>query len=106
MSRVRNVVLLAFLVIGMGFPGKGGVVKAQDESWEIRINQFSTLEGPDAMILKLYANIYDDRTGTPMLNVEAQSVQVTLLNTNYTSNGEIKKPDVPIYITLVLDASG
>jgi len=100
------IVLLALLIISLGFPGKGEVASAQDESWEIRINQYSTLEGPDAMILKVYANIYDDRTGTPMLNVDAKSAQVTLLNTNYTSNGEIKKPDVPIYITLVLDASG
>ena len=106
MSRVRIVVLLALLMISLGFPGKVDVANAQDASWEIRINQYSTLEGPDAMILKVYANIYDDRTGTPMLNVDAKSAQVTLLNTNYTSNGEIKKPDVPIYITLVLDASG
>jgi FHA domain/von Willebrand factor type A domain len=38
--------------------------------------------------------------------VDAQSPQLSLLNTNYTANGELKKPDVPIYITLVLDASG
>lgn len=73
---------------------------------EIRINQFSTLEGPDAMTLRVYFNIYDDRTGTPMLTVDAQNAQVTLLNTNYTVDGQLKKPDVPIYITLVLDSSG
>ena len=106
MSRVRNIVLLAILFISLGFPGKDQTAQAQDESWEIRINQLSTLEGPDAMTLKVYVNIYDDRTGTPMLNVDAQSAEVTLLNTDYTSSGEIKKPDVPIYITLVLDASG
>ena len=106
MSRVRRIVLLVFFLIGLMFSGQDRVVSAQDESWEIRINQMSTLEGPDAMTLKLYLNIYDDRTGTPMLNVDAKSAQVTLLNTNYTSDGEIKKPDVPIYITLVLDSSG
>ncbi|HSO12442.1 MAG TPA: VWA domain-containing protein, partial [Anaerolineales bacterium] len=73
---------------------------------EIRINQFSTLEGPDAMTLRLYFNVYDDRTGTPMLTVDAQSAQITLLNTNYTVEGQLKKPDVPIYITMVLDSSG
>ena len=80
-------------------------VLAQSQG-EIRINQLFTLEGPDAMTLRLYFNIYDDRTGTPMLVVDAQTAQVTLLNTNYTVNGELKKPDVPIYITLVLDSSG
>jgi VWFA-related protein len=106
MSRVRSIVLLVFFIIGLGFPGKEHVAKAQDEHWEIRINQFSTLEGPDAMNLKAYFSIYDDRSGSPMLIVDAQSAQVTLLNTNYTSNGELKKPDIPIYITLLLDASG
>lgn len=104
MSRVLRVTLLVLLLIGMGT--SGNLAKAQDENWELRINQFSTLEGPEEMTLKLYFNIYDDRTGTPMLTVDAQSAQVTLLNTNYTSNGELKKPDVPIYITLVMDSSG
>jgi VWFA-related protein len=106
MSRVRNVVLLAILIIISGFPGKSQMAKAQDEHWEIRINQFSTLEGPDAMTLKAYFSIFDDRSGSPMLNVDAKSAQITLLNTDYTSNGELKKPDIPIYITLLLDASG
>jgi VWFA-related protein len=106
MSRVRNIVLLVFFIIGMGFPGKNHVANAQDEHWEIRLNQFSTLEGPDAMTLKAYFSIYDDRSGSPMLTVDAQTAQITLLNTGYTSNGELKKPDIPIYITLLLDASG
>ena len=105
MRSVRDIILLLVLLISLGMPGKDPA-KAQDEHWEIRINQISTIEGPDAMLLKVYANIYDDRTGTPMLSVDAQSAQITLLNTNYTSNGVIKKPDVPIYITLVLDSSG
>ena len=105
MTRAIKNVLLVFLVISLGFSGDHHAM-AQDENWGLQINQLSTLEGPDAMTLKVYFNIYDDRTSTPMLNVEAQSAQVTLLNTNYTSNGELKKPDVPIYITLVMDASG
>ena len=106
MSRVRRIVLLVFFLIGLMFPGQERVVSAQDEHWEIRIHQISTLEGPDAMNLKTYFSIYDDKSGTPMLNVDAQTAQITLLNTNYTSNGELKKPDIPIYITLLLDASG
>lgn len=105
MTRVVKTVLLVLIVISLLVPGSGPVT-AQDESWEIRINQFSTLEQPEQMVLKVYFSIFDDRTGTPMLNVDAQSAQVTLLNTNYTSNAELKKPDLPIYITLVLDASG
>lgn len=105
MIRAIKNVLLALLVVSLGFPGSY-LVSAQDANWELRINQFSALEGPDAMTLKAYFNIYDDRTGTPMLSVDAQSAQITLLNTSYTSSGELKKPDVPIYITLVMDASG
>jgi VWFA-related protein len=106
MCRVRNVVLLALLFMSLGFPCKDQVAKAQDEHWEIQINQFSTLEGPAAMTLKAYLSIYDDRSGSPMLTVDAQTAQITLLNTGYTSNGELKRPDIPIYITLLLDASG
>ena len=106
MTRALHIVMLVLLVICLGFPGRDNVAKAQDEHWEIRINQLSTLEGPDAMTLKAYFSIYDDRSGSPMLNVDAQTAQITLLNTNYTSNGELKKPDIPIYITLLLDASG
>ena len=106
MIRAIKNVLLALLVISLGFPGGNLAKSAQDESWELRINQFSALEGPDAMTLKAYFSIYDDRTGTPMLSVDAESAQITLLNTSYTSSGELKKPDVPIYITLVMDASG
>ncbi len=105
MSRALKTVLLVLIVLGLAVP-VGSPVTAQDERWEIRINQFSTLEQPEEMVLKVYFSIFDDRTGTPMLNVDAQSAQVTLLNTNYTSNAELKKPDLPIYITLVMDASG
>jgi len=97
-------VLIPFLM-AMLFLQQLPSVGAQSQG-EIRINQMSTLEGPDAMTLRLYFNIYDDRTGTPLLEVDAQSAEVTLLNTNYTVSGELKKPDVPIYITLVLDSSG
>ena len=100
MKKVLFPFLLAILIIQTS-----SLAFAQSQG-EIRINQYSTIEGPDAMTLRLYFNIYDDRTGTSMLTLDAQSAQVTLLNTNYTVNGEIKKPDVPIYITLVLDSSG
>lgn len=105
MSRALHKVLFALLVASLGFGGSGQVL-AQSPSWELRVNQLNTVENPDAMVTKVYFNIYDNRTGTPMLTVDAQSAQLTLLNTNYTVNGELKKPDIPIYITLVLDASG
>lgn len=105
MTRALKTIVLALVIISLILPG-GSHATAQDEKWEIRINQFSTLEGPEQMTLKVYFSIFDDRTGTPMLNVDAQSAQVTLLNTNYISAAELKKPDLPIYITLVMDASG
>jgi VWFA-related protein len=103
--RALRKVLFILLVASLGV-GVSGHALAQSPSWELRINQLNTVENPDAMVTKVYFNIYDNRTGTPMLTVDAQSAQLTLLNTNYTVNGELKKPDIPIYITLVLDASG
>ena len=38
MSRVRMTVLLALLIVSLGFPGKEDVAQAQDKRWEIRIN--------------------------------------------------------------------
>ena len=100
---MKKFLILFLMVTLIGQPMS--LVLAQSQG-EIRINQLSTIEGPDAMTLRLYFNIYDDRTGAPMLVVDAQSAQITLLNTDYTVDGELKKPDVPIYITLVLDSSG
>lgn len=105
MTRVLKNVIFLLIVASLMLPA-GGHATAQDEKWEIRINQFSTLEGPEQMTLKVYFSIFDDRSGTPMLNVDAQSAQITLLNTNFTSEAELKQPDLPIYITLVMDASG
>jgi VWFA-related protein len=104
-KRVLKTALLTLFVFSLILQNNGNA-EAQDEQWEIRVNQLSTLEGPEAMTLKVYFTIYDDRSGTPMLNVDARSAQITLLNTNHTSNGELKSPDLPIYIVLLLDASG
>jgi VWFA-related protein len=101
LTAVLFIVLLTGLILNQVYPAA-----AQDQNWEIRINQFSLFEGQDTAFLKLYFNIYDNRSGTPMLIVDAESAEITLLNTSFTTPAELKKPDIPIYVTLVLDSSG
>lgn len=72
----------------------------------IRVSQIATVETPDAMTLKVYYNVYDPKTGLPVLETIAQTARIDLPNTNYSVEARVQKPDVPIYIVLVLDASG
>jgi hypothetical protein len=81
--------------------------KAQtDTGMNIRVSLVSTLETPDSMVLKVYFNIYDPKTSLPVLENVAKSAQISMPQFNFTTNAEFKKPDVPIYVVMVLDASG
>ena len=73
---------------------------------EIRINLISTYEAEEEMTLKLYFNLYDPATGTPFTVLKSKDAYMTLLKTNFVSPAVIKEPDLPIYVTMVLDASG
>jgi VWFA-related protein len=95
--------ILTLAVVLLLLPAAQAVAQSEGE---IRINLITTLETPDAMILKLYFNLYDASTGTPILSLDAKNAQITLLNTGFVSPVAIKAPDVPIYVTLVLDSSG
>ncbi|MFZ6026288.1 MAG: VWA domain-containing protein [Chloroflexota bacterium] len=97
---------LAFLIILGLILHPVPLALSQAAGGEIRINLVSTLETPDAMILKLYFNLYDESTGTPILSLDAKNAQITLLNTGYAAPAQIKQPDIPIYITLLMDSSG
>ncbi|GAB4487599.1 MAG: hypothetical protein Fur0016_01510 [Anaerolineales bacterium] len=94
------VVLLAVLVSAPIFS-----VRAQS-GLAIRLSQIATIETPDSMTLKVYYNVYDPKTGLPVLETIAQTARIDLPGTNYAVDVPIQKPDVPIYIVLVLDASG
>jgi len=72
----------------------------------IRIDIIQTVENQDAMNLKLYFNLFDSSSGEPITRPRPQSAQVTLVGTGYTSPASISPPDLPIYLTLLLDASG
>ena len=104
MIRLVRIVLIFNLIAMLSIPATV-MVSAQSE-WSIRVNQVSTLETPSAMTLKVYFNIYEPKTGAPVLTAEPSSAQVALLNTNLVTQAQVKKPDVPIYITLVMDSSG
>ena len=74
--------------------------------WAIRVSMVSTVETPDAMTLKVYFSVYDPKTGLPILNIVPKSSSLVLPQTNFTAQTSVTKPDVPIYIVMVLDASG
>ena len=104
MHRWAWIFLLVLTIVALSIPAPA-FVSAQSGG-DIGINQVSTLETPTEMVLKIYFNFYEPTTGVPVLDADPASAQVTLLNTNQEVQGVVKKPDVPIYITLELDSSG
>jgi VWFA-related protein len=103
-KNLKRIVLIVSLVAMLSIPALG-VVNAQS-AWAIRVNQVSTLETQTGVSLKIYFNVFDPKTGAPILDAEPASAQVTMLYTNLETQGQVKKPDSPIYISLVLDSSG
>ncbi len=75
-------------------------------AWDISVNLISTVETPDFMTLKVYFTISDGHAGTPIVNPKISTAQVALLNQNFIANATVKKPDIPIYIAIVMDSSG
>lgn len=94
------VVLVAVLVFAPVFS-----VHAQS-GLAIRLSQIATIETPDSMTLKVYYNVYDPKTGLPVLETIAQTARIDLPGANYAVDVKVQKPDVPIYVVLVMDASG
>jgi VWFA-related protein len=76
------------------------------ENWIIAMNLVSQIESPEFMTLKLYFTISDGPSGTPVTNAQFSTAQVALLNQNYIANATIKKPDIPIYVAILMDSSG
>jgi len=95
--------LLIFLISIPVFPLLATYAQS---NWDIRINTINAVETPDHMILKVYFNIFDPSTGAAVTDATLSNAQITLLNTNLVAIGELKEPDVPIYVALVLDTSG
>lgn len=73
---------------------------------DVRINTISTIELPDSVNLKVYFNLFDKQSGQAITDLTPETAQITMLNTGLTSGAQIKQPDIPIYISMVLDASG
>lgn len=97
---------IVFSIVVMVFAHLSDVRAQEGSGYEIRISQISTLETPDAMVLKTYFNILDPKTSLPVLDVIPQNAQLSLPQYNYTAEVPVTRPDVPIYVVLVLDASG
>lgn len=102
-KRIQILITFALFVGSIVVPLSPVLAETQGE---IRINLISTYEAEDAMTMKLYFNLFDPATGTPFTSLKAKDATMTLLKTNFVSSAEIKEPDLPIYVTMVLDASG
>ena len=100
-KRVQAIVLVLFV---LAIPFAPNRLASAQETWDISINLISPLEQKDGMLMKVYFTITDG--GAPVMNAQPTSGQIALLNNEYVANAVIKKPDIPIYIALVLDASG
>ncbi|MDW8276938.1 MAG: FHA domain-containing protein [Anaerolineales bacterium] len=96
--------VLWLLVCGL-FLSPVAVVQAQS-GLAIRISQIVTVETPEAMTLKVYYNIYDPKTGLPVVETLAETARIDLPGVNFFADTRVQKPDVPIYIVFLLDASG
>lgn len=105
MSSIHKNVLLAMLSILLAFSPVLSVY-AQQNAWAVRVSTITTLERPDEMTLKVYFSVYDPKTGLPVLDIGPKASSIALPQSNFNVATTITKPDVPIYITLVLDASG
>lgn len=96
---------LSFLLVGFLFFSLINEVLAQTQP-DVRVNTISTIELPDSVNLKVYFNFYDQQTGQAITDLTPENAVINLLNSGMVAGGEIKQPDIPIYVTMVLDASG
>lgn len=96
---------LTFLLFGFFFFSIFNEVVAQSQP-DVRINTISTIELPESVNLKIYFNFFDRQTGQAITDITPENAVINLLNTGRAAGGEIKQPDIPIYVTMVMDASG
>jgi hypothetical protein len=101
-GKVLKAIILVFLVLAIPI-SSNNLVFAQD-TWDLSINLVSPLEQTDGMLLKVYFTFTDG--GAPVMNAQPTGGQIALLNNEYVADATIQKPDIPIYISLVMDASG
>lgn len=94
--------LLLYWLISLAHPAYA----QQSSGLDLLINQVTTLETPDALQMKTYFTLYDPKTSLPVLDVTPSTAQVSLPKYNYLVEAPVTRPDVPIYVVLVLDASG
>ncbi len=97
--------LLTCLLVAVLFFSITVIAIAQTQA-DVKINTVSTIELPDSVNLKVYFNLFDKSTNRAITDITPETAQITLLNTGLSAPAEIKQPDIPIYITMVLDASG
>ena len=106
---IHNLKKILIVVLGLLLslsPLANAQAQTSSTGWQVRISKVATLETPDAMDLKVYFSVYDPKTDQAVLDLKPKGIQIALPQSKFTTDARIEKPDVPIYIVLVLDASG
>ena len=107
MARFTKHVIFIAIIIILILSFKVVAAHAQAESsMKLRISSVSPIEKPDSMLLRIYFNLYDTQTGKPILDNVIKNAEIALPGRGFTVSPQVKKPDNPIYIVLLLDASG
>jgi len=100
MSRIKCAIVLVIL---FGFLLPAGAV-AQTAS-HAQINLVEVVEGDSALTLNVYFTVIDD-AGLPISDPSFDRTEFIQLDNNYRTTGPATHAETPIYIALVLDASG
>ena len=102
---IRCAILIALIVFAFGFTVVAARAQA-DSSMKLRISSVSPIEKPDSMLLRIYFNLYYTQTGKPVLENVVKNTEIALPQLGFTASPQVKKPDNPIYVVLLLDSSG
>lgn len=101
---IKYAVFIALIII-FGFTFVAAHAQA-DSRMKLHISSVSPIEKPDSMLLRIYFNLYYTQTGKPVLENVVKDAEIALPGRGFTVSPQVKKPDNPIYIVLLLDASG
>ncbi len=94
-------ILALLLLFGLLIP----LVAGAQSAGGIVINYPEVREEPDALSLGIYFTIVD-REGRPVSNAAIDSATIQVVGDSITYPAQTEKPQAPLYIALVLDASG
>lgn len=102
----KRTIVLFFWMVGLGFVSSAIVVSGQVEPADIQVLATATQEQTDGLLLQTYF-VPVDASGAPIPEPRLASAEVQLLGVaDSRFAAQISDPQTPLYIALVIDASG